>query len=111
MNAAELRITEVVRKADQKRDTGEVLWRARTESGSVDVGYGDPERQFFIASATKLYVTTILAQMQAEGRCSWEAPVCEFLPDLDLTGLLVFDGVDRSQSLRIRDLLAHLRPG
>lgn len=59
---------------------GELLWRARTDDGVVDVTCGDPTRPFFIASATKLFVTSILAQLRAEDRLDWDAVLADLLP-------------------------------
>jgi CubicO group peptidase (beta-lactamase class C family) len=74
----EAAIGALVRKAE--RGSGEVLWRARTDDGRVDVTVGDPTRPFFIASATKLFVTTILAQLRVEGAVDWDAPIAGVLP-------------------------------
>ena len=63
----EARIIKALEAVDRKPVTGEVLWRLRSDDRRVDVTYGDPDRQFFIASATKLYVTAILAQLRMEG--------------------------------------------
>ncbi len=105
-SAAE-RITSMIRKVDADPRSGEVLWRARTDDGRIDLTYGDPARPFFIASATKLFVTVILAQLRDEGRILWEAPLATYLPHLDLTGLVVVRGQDRSQAMTVREVMAH----
>jgi D-alanyl-D-alanine carboxypeptidase len=100
-------IEALVRKVDASPKSGEVLWRMRSDDGALDVTYGNPARRFFIASATKLYVTAILAQLRTEGRLDWDAPVAGYLADLDLAGLLVVKGVDRSGSMTVREVMAH----
>jgi CubicO group peptidase (beta-lactamase class C family) len=97
----------LVRKVDADSKSGEVLWRVRSDDGAVDFTYGDPARRFFIASATKLFVTAILAQLRAEGRVDWDAPIAPYLADLDLAGILVVKGADRSGSMTVREVMAH----
>lgn len=80
------RIAHHLRKVAGDPAVGEVLWRMRSDDGRVDFTYGDPDRRFFIASATKLYVTTMLTQLLDEGRLDWDAAIAGYLSDLDLTG-------------------------
>lgn len=96
-----------VEKAAADRRTGEVLWRVRSDDGELDVTYGDPARPFFLASATKLATSAILAQLRVEGRVDWDEPVAPLLPDLDLSGLSVAGGRDRSGEMTVREILAH----
>jgi CubicO group peptidase (beta-lactamase class C family) len=103
----EQRILGAAQRVDRDRRSGEVLWLARTDDGAVDVTYGDPKRPFFIASATKLYVSAILAQLRASGLVDWDAPIAGYLPDLDLDGLVVVDGTDRSSVMTVREVMAH----
>jgi D-alanyl-D-alanine carboxypeptidase len=105
--SAEQRITAMIRTVDADPRSGEVLWRMRSDDGRIDVTYGDPTRPFFIASATKLFVTTILAQLRAEGRVDWDTPLATYLPDLDLTDLVVVRGQDRSEHTTVREVMAH----
>lgn len=101
------RVTAVVAKAAADRRTGDVLWRVRSDDGALDVTYGDIDRPFFLASATKLATSAILAQLRAEGRLDWDAGIAGLLPDLDLSGLVIRDGVDRSAAMRVREVMAH----
>jgi CubicO group peptidase (beta-lactamase class C family) len=100
-------VRRAVDKAAADRRTGDVLWRVRSDDGELDVTYGDPARPFFLASATKLATSAILAQLRVEGRVDWDEPVAPLLPDLDLTGLSVDRGRDRSRETTVRELLAH----
>ena len=85
--------------------TGEVLWRVRSADGSVDVTHGDPDRQFFLASATKLFVTAILAQLRDEGRLDWAAPLADYLSDVDLSGLFRTGATDRGGTVTVAPVL------
>jgi hypothetical protein len=42
---------------------------------------------------------TILAQLQAEGRVDWDTPLGAYLPDLNLTDLVVVRGQDRGEHI------------
>lgn len=101
------RILDAVRAADRSRRTGEVLWRMRSLDGAVDVTSGDPARPFFIASATKVFVTAILAQLRAERLVDWDAPLAGYVPHLDLTGLVVVDGRDHGATMTVREVMSH----
>lgn len=97
---------ELDRVASRGR-AGEILWWIRSDDGAVDFTYGDPDRPFFIASSTKLYVTAILAQLHTEGRLAWDAPIATYLPDLDLTGLTRQSGIDAATTITVRQVMAH----
>lgn len=101
------RILRAVTRAAEDSRTGEVLWRVRSDDGALDVWYGDLDRPFFLASATKLATSAILAQLRAEGRLDWDAPIAALLPELDLSGLVVRGGVDESAGMTVRQVLAH----
>ena len=98
---------EIEKVADGDR-SGDVLWRLRSDDGAVDVTYGDPSRPFFIASATKLYVTAILAQLKDEGRLRWTTPIGAYLPHLDLTGIVVRDHRDLGAEITVQQVMAHM---
>ena len=93
-------IQRLLAKVDADPASGEVLWRVRADDGSLDVTYGDPKRPFFIASATKLFVTAILAQLRTEGRLDWDTPLADLTPDLDLAGVL-------AAGASVRAVMAH----
>lgn len=97
---------EIEKVADGGR-SGDVLWRLRSDDGAVDVTYGDPSRPFFIASATKLYVTAILAQLKDEGRLRWTTPIGDYLPHLDLTGIVTRDHRDLGAEITVQQVMAH----
>lgn len=104
---AHSKILREIEKVASRGRSGEILWRMRTDDRTVDITYGDAGRPFFIASATKLYVTAILAQMHAEGRLQWSAPIAAYLPDLDLTGLTTRAGRDVGAEISVQEVMAH----
>lgn len=104
---SEHKILREIQKVASSGRSGEVLWRMRSDDGTVDVTYGDADRPFFIASATKLYVTAILAQLHAEGRLQWGSPIAEYVPALDLTGLAARQGRDAGSEITVQQVMAH----
>lgn len=102
---AQRTVNNLISRVDRSPKSGEVLWRIRSDEGTFDLVYGDPDRQFFIASATKLFVTAILCQLVSEGRLTFDTRVAELLPDLDLHGLSVRGGKDHPMT--VREVMAH----
>lgn len=107
MATPEARIRQRVARAVADRRTGEVLWRVRSADGGVDVVHGALDRPFFLASATKLFVTAILAQLRSSGRLDWDSPIADHLPRVDLHGLAVEDAQDVSAAITVREVMAH----
>ncbi|NOX50666.1 MAG: beta-lactamase family protein [Gammaproteobacteria bacterium] len=62
---------------------------------------------FFIASATKLYITAIILQLARAGRLQLDDPLTCHLPETELHGVHNFKSRDYSASLTIRHLMAH----
>ena len=77
-----------------------MAYRGSAGALSVDTGY-------FIASATKLFVTAIVMQLRAEDRLGLGDKLSRHLAAEELVGLHVYRGVDRSSEITIRQLLAH----
>lgn len=96
------RIRAAIEKTDRDPRTGQVLWRVRTDDGRLDVAYGDQRQPFFVASATKLFVTAILAQLRAEGSLDWDGLIADRLPDLNLAGLFPSES-----PATVRSVMAH----
>jgi D-alanyl-D-alanine carboxypeptidase len=91
----------VLESAARNPRVGEFLWCVRSDDGTVNATWGDQDRPFFIASATKLMVTAVVAQLADEGALSWDAPLSRYLPDLDLSGL------SRQPDFTVRQVLEH----
>lgn len=107
MGTREQRIRRQIEKSDADRRTGEVLWRVVSSDGGLDVVHGDLDRPFFVASVSKLFTVVCLAQLSDEGRLDWDAPIAEYLPDLDLSRLAVDRGRDVSGEITVREVMAH----
>ena len=103
----EARIRREIDRVAASDRSGDVLWRLRSDDGAVDVTHGDPNRPFYIASATKLYVTAILAQLQDEDRLQWAAPIGDYLPHLDLSGIVARDHRDLGAEITVQQVMAH----
>ncbi len=104
---SEEKILNVLRKFDGLDSTGELLWRVSSQDGSVAIQYGNQDKPFFIASATKLFVTAILAQLKNEGLIDWDRPIFQYLPNLDLSNLSTNGSVDFGQLITIREIMSH----
>jgi len=100
-------ISLTLSRFDSLASTGELLWYVGSDDGRVQVDYGDQNKPFFIASATKLFVTAILSQLRAENAIDWDSPVSRYLPELDLSRLSVSDGRDFATEISIREVMAH----
>lgn len=99
INRVSEKLNKILAAASNRGNTGEILWRMRSDDGSLDYTFGDPNRPFFIASATKLYVTAILAQLRAEGVLDWDSSLSDLLPHLPLRDLL--------GNATVREVMAH----
>ncbi len=101
----------LVGKYEARPDTGELHfslaipsrnwnWRwSSSASGSV--------RRYFIASATKLYVTALIMQLRHEGRLDLDASAACYLEPSIMAGIHLLRGVDSSRSITVRHLLSH----
>ncbi len=62
---------------------------------------------YFIASTTKLYVTAIILKLKAENRIGLNDKISTFLSPEIMDKLHVYKGVDYSDTISIKNLLAH----
>lgn len=86
---------------------GEVLLALESGVGGESYRFGDPARPFFIASATKLFTTALLARLRERGVIDWDQPFARFLPGLDVTNLARLGAYDHTPHITVRQLLAH----
>jgi D-alanyl-D-alanine carboxypeptidase len=69
--------------------------------------WGDPDRQYLIASITKLYTTALVLQLIDEQRFGWDTTAQSLLgPDL-MRGLVTRRGIDHTHQVTIGHLLTH----
>ncbi len=81
----------------------------KSDGFSLDESIGNlaEDRQFFIASTTKLYITAIMFQLAEQGRLGLDDLVSAHLPAEDIDGLHMFKGKAYADQLTLRQLLAH----
>lgn len=65
------------------------------------------EDKYFIASTTKLYTTAVVMKLRELERLELDHPISKYLDASLLKGLHVYKGVDYSQEITIKQLLAH----
>lgn len=89
------------------RSDGSPLWMGT--AGQAEEG-GPPltvETPYFQASVTKLYIAAAVLRLSEQGRLSLDTPMAEYLPSDLVTGLHVWNGVDRTGEITPRHLLGH----
>ena len=101
------KIEKTLRKFESLKSTGEILWSVKSDDKTIGVKYGEQHKQFFIASATKLFVTAILSQLRSERVIDWDLPIHYYLPEIDLSNLSRWKGVDHGNYITIREIMAH----
>lgn len=123
-SALERRLVATLEKYDARPDTGAVRFAlespsrgwswdwasaAASTSSAAAAPTGTPTSagRFFIASATKLYVTALVMQLRAEGRLDLRAPAADYLDRTLLERMHVLRGVDSSVRITVEELLAH----
>lgn len=79
---------------------GDFVWHGSAGNFSGDEPY-------FIASTTKLFTTALILKLRAAGKLSLDDTIEKYLDVEILEGLHVFKGIDYSQQLTIRQLMAH----
>ncbi|HEC05501.1 MAG TPA: class A beta-lactamase-related serine hydrolase [Thiolapillus brandeum] len=67
----------------------------------------DSVQSFFIASTTKLYTTTLVLKMRAEGQLELDDPIGLYLEPNITQGLHEYRGTSHGARITIRQLLAH----
>jgi D-alanyl-D-alanine carboxypeptidase len=67
----------------------------------------DPNDQFRTASVGKMTLATLVLQQVEEGNLKLDDSIYHYLPVNILTGLHVFQGIDYSEQITIRQLLSH----
>ncbi len=65
------------------------------------------DQPFFIASTTKLFVTSIILKLRSEGKLSLNDKISKYLDSTVMKGLHLYKGKDYSYDITIQHLLAH----
>ncbi len=88
----------------QNGKTGEEASGFSGRLNGQDIG---PDTPYFLASATKLFVTALIMQLVDKGRLELNAPITTFFAPGRLDGLHVLNGVDHTSKITVENLLAH----
>jgi len=78
-----------------------------TFSWSGSAGNTKEENQYFMASATKLYVTAVVLKLRAEGDLRLEDEVSQYISRDIISGIDVHKGIDSSYDITIGQLMPH----
>ena len=107
--ALESALTALVRKCNERSDTNNVCFELCSPSRGWSWKWSslDASEQYFIASVTKLYVTTLIMQLRNEGQLDPNAPVSTYLAPSVMEGIHVLHGMDSSNKITIKELLSH----
>lgn len=80
-------------------EAGDFRWQRET-------GQLKENHKFATASVTKLYTTTVVFRLIDEGLFTLDSHISDFLPEKMIKGLHIYKGMDYSQQLTIRHLIA-----
>ncbi|MEI8102851.1 MAG: serine hydrolase domain-containing protein [Chlorobium sp.] len=102
-------LDELIAKYDARSDTGQVMFALALPRRNWSWKYSSPGStdHYFIASATKLYVTALIMQLRHEGRLDLDAPATRYLDPSIMDGIHLLRGVDSSRTITVLQLLAH----
>ncbi|WP_422122456.1 serine hydrolase domain-containing protein [Planococcus sp. X10-3] len=71
------------------------------------IGDMQSDSQYFIASVTKLYVTTVVMCLMEEGRIELDDKIAKYLPEEFMKGLHVLKAVDYSNDITVKHLISN----
>jgi D-alanyl-D-alanine carboxypeptidase len=102
-------LAAILAKYDARFDTNAVRFALESPSRGWSWGWASPgsPQQYFIASTTKLFVSAIVMQLRHEGLVDLDAPAADCLEPSVMAGIHVLGGVDYSDRITVRELLAH----
>lgn len=104
-----LKLQQIIDKTvDNKSIFGTVLTVVKgNEHWTGAAGNLTAKQPYFIASTTKLYVTAIILKLKAKGKLSLDDKISQYLSPAIMHKLHFYKNVDYSDSLTVRNLLAH----
>ena len=92
---------------DNKMVYGTVLHLSRNnESETFAAGNFKETDSYFIASTTKLFVTAITMNLRSKGLLNLDDPISKFIDAEEVNKLVVYKGIDYSNTITIRHLLS-----
>lgn len=107
--ALEAKLSRLLQKYDTRSDTNGVRFALAIPSRGWSWEWSSPgsREQYFIASTTKLYVTTLIMQLRGEGILDLDWPASAYLDPAVMTGIHVLNGADSSDRITVKELLSH----
>ena len=109
MSQIDTTLRHLIAKEASKPDTKAVLLGVQSGDGRVEflgaAGDATPDQPYFIASISKMFTATVIMQLVDEGLIDLDGPLAAYLPQVNLDGIHVCDGVDFSQQLKVQHLL------
>ena len=103
----EERLTATAERYARRTDTSDVVFAMTQPGRGWQWSSGAVNAPYFVASATKLFTSTLIFQLAEEGVVELDLSLGQYLPSELVTGLNVIDGIDRSDQITVRQLLAH----
>jgi D-alanyl-D-alanine carboxypeptidase len=109
MQSLDDRLNSLAQKAANNPRIHDLQLEVETPSARISWRYGadKPRRQFFIASTTKLFTTSLIFQLIDKGAFKLETHAAEILGSDVMSGLHTLQGRDASRQITVRQLLSH----
>jgi D-alanyl-D-alanine carboxypeptidase len=90
-----------------ERGDGSFRWQGAAGIANADGAPMTAETPFFIASVTKLYIATLILQLDEEGKVKLGAPISTYLGAERIAGLHRIGEVDYTPQVTVFHLLSH----
>lgn len=103
------KVQRIVSKCiDQKNIFGMVVCLSKNdEMATFAAGNMTENQQYFIASVSKLYTSSVIFKLADNNALKLNDPIFKYLSKESLEGLHIYKGVDYSQDITIRHLLSN----
>ncbi len=103
------RLQQLVERTARGRHVHGLVLAVASDDGSsiarASAGATDLDAPYFIASISKMYTAAIIGQLVDGGQLREDDRLVDLLPDLDLRGLHVRNGVDATDRIRLHHLV------
>ena len=102
---------QIVQGTNKKTNIFGAVFYISSEDNSINLlgssGNIEPESPYYIASINKLFISSILLKLYADGQTDINNKISEYLPKEIMTGLHIHNGKEYSSDLTISHLLSH----
>lgn len=103
------KLQTLIDKQASKNHTHSVLLGVQSTDGSISfqgaAGDSSPDSAYFIASITKMFTAAVVMQLVDEGKLDLDAPIQQYLPNLNLEGIHIYKDIDYSAKLKVYQLI------